>query len=208
MRESLRPVNPLTRIDATVKRLLNNIYQDSGELVPISHDTVRPPFTDAHHINTTRTELYNKLKERISDKIDRHLTTTDESEALPLPILQRIIESATNMHITNPIFLGQSIVKVVKKHSTTRNVWKTWQAKYTKDGDLQPVHFSIFTRKLAKPGAPPTKYDTGWPWKQSFRHRSSLAKLPRTTSTPISKIWKIWQRSWTRTPATRHTPTT
>ena len=150
MRESLRPVNPLTRIDTTLKRLLKDIQQDSGELVPISHDTVRPPFTDAHHINTARTELYNKLKDRISDKIDRHLTTTDESEALPLPILQRIIDTAANMRITNPIFLGQSIVKVVKKHSKTRNLWKTWQTKYTKDGDLRPVHIIDLYQEAAQ----------------------------------------------------------
>ena len=98
------------------------------------------PHSPTLTINTTRAELYNKLEERISDKIDRHLTTTDESEALPLPILQRIIDTATNMHITNPIFLGQSIVKVVKKHSKTRHLWKKWQTKYTKDGDLLPVH--------------------------------------------------------------------
>jgi len=145
MRESLHPTLPVARYDAVVRELLGHLQKGAPELRPRSHKQVMPPFPSSSLINEAREKLYFQFYESVS-KVFTFRIDESETEAVPLPVLHMCINSARQIGITNPIFLGQTIMRVVEEHPKTVKLWQAWKAKYTQHGDLLPVHIiDLFT---------------------------------------------------------------
>ena len=141
MEESLRPTLPVARYDAAVRRLLGYLQNGAAELCPPSHKHIQPPYPSSKELNDSREKMYSDLHKQVTKAFTEHMDSGDEKVAIPLPVLHICIDAARQLDITNPIFMGQSIMKVVQEHPKTAKLWTAWKQKYTnKSGMLLPVH--------------------------------------------------------------------
>jgi len=136
---SLRPTLPVARYDGVVRELLEHLQNGAPELHPCSHTFVMPPFPFATVMNDFREASHAQFYEIVSREFTEHMDGS-ERDAIPRHILDQCVSWALHMDVTNPIFMGQTIMQVVQKHPKTVELWKKWEFTYARYGRVLPVH--------------------------------------------------------------------